>query len=137
MPLYAYECPEGHGFESFFRMTQDSSSAVCPVCERAASKVLLPPRISVENVRYECPVTGKPITSKHQHAENLRVHGCHVLEPGEADAARRVREQTDRELDRVIGESVERQIEQMPTHKVEQLANEMAVSDVTIERTPV
>lgn len=134
MPLYDYKCPEGHGFESFFRMTQDSSSAVCPVCERAATKVLTPPRVTVENVRYRCPITDKVITSKRDHANNLRVHGCHVMEPGEADAIRAANARADAEFERRVGETVEREIEQMPTAKVERLANELATHDATIVR---
>lgn len=30
---------------------------------------------------YRCPITGKPITSRSQHRENLKRHGCEVAEP--------------------------------------------------------
>ena len=32
---------------------------------------------------YDCPITGMPVTSKHEHRENLKRHGCRVLESGE------------------------------------------------------
>ena len=35
MPTYEYECPEGHGFEKFQKMT-DKPRAKCPVCGKAA-----------------------------------------------------------------------------------------------------
>lgn len=35
MPTYEYECPEGHVFEKFQKMT-DKPRAKCPVCGKAA-----------------------------------------------------------------------------------------------------
>jgi putative FmdB family regulatory protein len=37
MPTYEYECPEGHVFEKFQKMT-DKPRAKCPVCGRAATR---------------------------------------------------------------------------------------------------
>ena len=39
MPTYEYECPEGHGFEKFQKMT-DKPRAKCPVCGKAAARKL-------------------------------------------------------------------------------------------------
>src|SRR6266508_5709886 len=37
MPTYEYECPEGHRFEKFQRMT-DKPRAKCPTCGKAATR---------------------------------------------------------------------------------------------------
>jgi putative FmdB family regulatory protein len=37
MPTYEYQCPEGHVFEKFQKMT-DKAGAKCPACGKAASR---------------------------------------------------------------------------------------------------
>jgi putative FmdB family regulatory protein len=37
MPTYEYQCPEGHGFEKFQKMS-DKPGAKCPICGKAASR---------------------------------------------------------------------------------------------------
>jgi putative FmdB family regulatory protein len=37
MPTYEYECPEGHRFEKFQKMT-DRPRAKCPTCGKAATR---------------------------------------------------------------------------------------------------
>jgi putative FmdB family regulatory protein len=37
MPTYEYECPEGHAFEKFQKMS-DKPRARCPVCGKPASR---------------------------------------------------------------------------------------------------
>ena len=37
MPTYEYECPDGHAFEKFLKMT-DKPRAKCPVCGRPATR---------------------------------------------------------------------------------------------------
>src|SRR6476646_11660254 len=37
MPTYEYQCPEGHVFEKFQKMT-DKPRARCPVCGKAATR---------------------------------------------------------------------------------------------------
>jgi putative FmdB family regulatory protein len=37
MPTYEYECPEGHAFEKFQKIT-DKPRTKCPVCGKAATR---------------------------------------------------------------------------------------------------
>jgi len=37
MPTYEYQCPEGHAFEKFQKMT-DKPRAKCPVCGKSATR---------------------------------------------------------------------------------------------------
>jgi putative FmdB family regulatory protein len=39
MPTYEYRCPEGHTFDRFQKIT-DKPRAKCPVCGRAASRLI-------------------------------------------------------------------------------------------------
>lgn len=49
---------------------------VCPECGGSLGQVFYPPSVSVENVSYACPITGKPIKSKREHRDNLKRHNC-------------------------------------------------------------
>lgn len=51
---------------------------------------------------YQCPITGKEISGKRAHRENLERHGCHVNEPGVKEAAERVRRDRDLALDKRV-----------------------------------
>lgn len=77
------------------------------------------------NYEYACPITGKPILSKREHIDNLRRHGCHVLESGEKEANERRRAETDAALETAIDQTVEKAIDQMPSDKRELLAREL------------
>jgi len=83
---------------------------------------------------YDCPITGRHITSKAAHEENLRVHGCHVLETGEKETAARVRAEADIALESKIDVTVEKAIDAMPSEKREKLYNELKTSDISVER---
>lgn len=39
------------------------------------------PMVMSDLPAYNCPITGKPITSRSKHRENLKMHGCEVAEP--------------------------------------------------------
>ena len=40
---------------------------------------------------YNCPITGKPITSMSEHRENLKRHGMRVMEPSESPTKGKIR----------------------------------------------
>lgn len=45
--------------------------------------MLAAPQISADYEMYQCPITDKPVEGRVAHRENLKQHGCRVLEPGE------------------------------------------------------
>lgn len=57
---------------------------------------------------YDCPVTGKWIEGRRAHEENLKRHGCRVVEKGEKEEWIRDRERADRDMDRKLEETVAR-----------------------------
>ncbi|HEY6018995.1 MAG TPA: hypothetical protein VIY48_03615, partial [Candidatus Paceibacterota bacterium] len=56
-------------------------------CGSPARRVISAPLFSVDQTGYDCPITGKWISSKREHRENLAQHGCRVLEDGETQAS--------------------------------------------------
>jgi hypothetical protein len=98
-------------------------------------RLISAPFVKVDNVGYTCPITNKWIGSKQEHRNNLARHDCRLLEDGEHEDNTRKRQQANIELDKKIEESVEKQIESMPTDKVERLAKEVQAGfDVQINR---
>jgi hypothetical protein len=54
------------------------------------------PMVMPDLPAYQCPITGKPITSRSKHRENLARHNCVVAEP---DSAPRSNWQQDKKDD--------------------------------------
>lgn len=69
-----------------------------------------PPRIhlALDYKPYRCPITGKPIEGKRAHQENLKRHGCRLLEKGEKEQNVRERAESDRKLEKAIDVAVEK-----------------------------
>lgn len=134
MPLYDFECTEGHCFERMVRLKDFEAEQFCS-CNAPAKRLISAPMIQVESVGYNCPVTGDWIGSKRAHNDNLAKHGCRVLESGEKEAAAAYRQKAEAEFDRKIEDTVEREIEAMPSAKKEALANELTRGKVDLELT--
>lgn len=107
----------------------------CSKCGTPATEDSPPAKVYRQlDVDYACPVTGKPIRSKKAHEENLRLHGCHVLETGEKENAQRNYQRAEKEFDAAIEQTVEEEIAKLPPEKLQQLAAEVATTDVQITR---
>lgn len=136
MPLYAFHCPEcAHKFDRFLRLAEYQTPQGCGKCGALADRQVTAAAIVPDYAPYQCPVTGKLIDGRKAHQENLKRHGCRVLEPGEKEATERMRAQEDAELDKAVEATTEQFIESLPTRKKEQLVAEVqAGMDVTFER---
>lgn len=134
MPLYDFKCPNGHTFERMVKLADFEAEQKC-ACGGVSERVISAPRISSVSYDYECPITGKAITSKHAHEENLRRHDCRIYEPGETQANARAAAEADAAFDRGLDETVEKLYDAMPGEKKEKLANELlSGADIAIER---
>lgn len=134
MPMYDYRCALGHRFERMLPLASYREPQEC-ACGAPSRRLILPTLISVENVEYDCPITGKMITSKHAHEENLKLHDCRVHEPGETQGLKDRQARADADLDRKLDETVERQWESYSSDQKERLTNELlSGTDVTYER---
>lgn len=113
----------------------DKTGPVCSKCGGTAVEGPPPARIFRQlDVDYECPVTGKPIRSKHAHEENLRIHDCHILEKGEREDRERNKLYHDKKLDAELDKSVEQLLGSLPDSAVDALAKDITSSEVTFER---
>lgn len=135
MPVYPYKCPSCQkSFDRFLRLAEYDSPQTCD-CGAVAVKQISAPAVYGDYAGYNCPITGKWIEGRRAHEENLRRHGCRVLEPGETEAARRAQAASEAEFDRKIEQTAEQLIAGLPPRKLEKLASEMQSGvTATVER---
>ena len=124
MPLYDFACDNGHKFERMVALRDFEVVQIC-YCGADSSRLISKPMFTVDHTGYDCPITGKWIGSKHQHRENLAIHGCRVLETGEKDRNEADRKEADEKLDKILDKAVEQQFDAMPSDKKESLHNEL------------
>lgn len=136
MPTYTYRCPScSKTFDRILRLAEYRAPQHCS-CGSLAERVLMPPAIHADtHIAYHCPVTGKYIEGRHAHEENLRRHGCRVLEAGETSSVTAARAKEEAALESAVERTAEEFVSRLPSRQVEQLASELqAGADVTINR---
>lgn len=135
MPVYDYKCPACENrFERFLRLADYNDPQQCQ-CGTIAVKQLAAPAVRGDYAGYSCPVTGAWIEGRRAHEENLRKHGCRVLEPGETESVRRNAALEESRLDKAVEETADRFIAGLSSAKREQLASEItAGATVTVTR---
>lgn len=112
----------------------ENGKHVCE-CGAESSVQIMPVAIAPMFTPYRCPVTDVPITTKRAHDENLKKHGCRVLETGETEQAKRVRMEADLQLDKSVEATTEAFVENLSGDQRSQLANEVASGlDVGFQR---
>jgi putative FmdB family regulatory protein len=125
MPLYSYKCPAcGSSFDRLLRLIDYDLPQTC-TCGSPAVKQLAAPAVRGDYAGYNCPVTGQWIEGRRAHEENLRRHGCRVLEPGETQSAKASHAQGEAAFDRQIEETAEQLVAGLSSQKLEKLAGEM------------
>lgn len=125
MPTYSYKCPEcGLQFDRFLRLRDYEQPQTC-TCGAVAAKQLSAPAVRGDYQAYDCPITGKRIEGRRQHEENLRLHGCRVLEPGETQSARTNHSRQEAEFDLMVEQTAEQFVAGLSPQKLEKLASEM------------
>lgn len=137
MPVYTYRCPDCRTRSDIFKPLADlNREEYCPDCLTPRQRLISAPAVHGDYAAYNCPVTGQLIEGRRAHEENLKKHGCRVLEAGETAQARRAAAREESDLDRSVDSTVEQFYEALPTEKREQLA--VAVQsglDVSITRS--
>ena len=132
MPVYDICCEAGHVSEVFIPLTEFNRPIFC-TCNAPARRLISAPMFAVDNTGYSCPITGKWISSKREHLDNLRRHDCRVLETGEHEAAAARRRADDEALERAVDATVERTVEELPSAKKEQLYAEITRGGLDVE----
>lgn len=107
----------------------------CLQCGSLMNRQICAPAVRGDYAGYSCPITGKWIEGRRAHQENLKQHGCRVLEPGETEGTKRARAAADAALDKSVEQTVDKFVETLPTAKRERLFAEVEGGlDVAIER---
>ena len=124
MPFFDYKCVEcNHKVEIYFKIEEREYK--CPRCNKPMIKLMPSPAVRGDYEPYNCPITGKLISGKREHEENLKRHHCRVLESGEARDAARVRAEADKTLEDKVCDTIAREVEAMSPRQQEQLALEL------------
>ncbi len=137
MPLYTFQCPACSGTRDVV-VPIDQRNHAHVVCGCGAAMVrhqIYRQMVKADLPGYTCPITGQWIEGRRQHEENLKRHGCRVLESGETDAVRRNRAQAEAALERSVAETVEAEIHAMTPRQRELLASDLQTQSADIIRT--
>lgn len=126
MPLYSYKCPTCSKKRDIFKPIAELDRVEkCLNCNFSMNRLLSAPMVRGDYEGYSCPVTGKWIEGRRAHEENLKKHGCRLLEPGETEAARKAGAAREAAFDAAVDSTVEEFVETLPTEKKERLAAEL------------
>lgn len=107
MPLYDYECPAcSHRWEVVKRIALLDREEPCPFCSTVGRRLISPPLVANDYPPYNCPITGKLISGRREHIENLKRHGCRVYEPGETQEFLKRRQEREKKWDAVLESAV-------------------------------
>jgi hypothetical protein len=127
MPLHDYFCGKCNEIEERFCAVADLDKAQVCYCGAVMERVFLrfPFATVQEDICYDSPIDGRPITSKQARIEDLARADCVPYEEGiRQDQDRRKRE-SEAALDRAVDATVEREIALMPAKKKEKLTAEL------------
>ena len=126
MPLYLYKCPTCSRKRDILKRIADLDRAEhCLHCGFAMNRQLAAPMVRGDYPGYNCPITGNWIEGRRAHEDNLKRHGCRVLEPGETEGVKRAAAAAAVAEEEAIDDTVEEFFETLPTAKKEQLAAEV------------
>lgn len=126
MPLYQFQCAEGHGFERFVPLAEFEQVQACD-CGQPSQRVIGAPMLvsGQPECRYDSPIDGRPITTWAQRRDDLARSNCRPYDPEmKTDYQARV-QASARALDESVGQSVEEAIAKMPTATRAKLYSEL------------
>jgi len=132
MPIYVYKCTSCDNQFEVVRSVKDHSPYEFCNCGNLASQYITPPMVFIPShmqatggINYCSPIDGKPITTMAQRRDDLARNDCIEYDPEmKKDVDRRVKNE-ELKLDKMVDETVDREIEKMPAIKKERLESEM------------
>ena len=137
MPVYVFECKNGHKFDRFLSLKNYDKPQTCE-CGESAKRKIVATMVSCDmqpSDYYISPVSGKRITSYKQRKEDMKANGCVDYEPSMKKLQQERIYKEDKELEKQVEKTVEKEWERMPTQKREKLANELlSGADIELER---
>ncbi len=127
MPIYVYQCEDGHQFDIYLKIKDLDQKQICK-CGKEAKRKIVPTMLNCDIQpwdHYISPASGKLITSYKERREDMAATGCVDYDPGvKTDYQKRIKD-GDSKLDKAIDQTVEQEFEKMPSQKKERLANEL------------
>lgn len=137
MPTYLYKCPTCTAKQEIIKKLADlDRTEHCPKCNFAMNRQVVAPMVRPDYAGYNCPITGDWIEGRAAHEENLKKHGCRILEDGERQEAEKVAKARDEAFFESVGETAAKFVAQLPPSKQEQLAKEIdAGVGLAVERS--
>lgn len=76
MPLYRVRCPDCGAEEELYRSLKEYNALPAHCGDRAMERVICPPMVVADISPYRSMIDGSWITSRSQHRDHLRAHGC-------------------------------------------------------------
>jgi putative FmdB family regulatory protein len=137
MPCYQYSCPKEHAFEVVLPVADYRTPQACPECGTLGRRIIsLPLLVSSQGeCNYRSPIDGRPITSRAARIEDMRRNGCREYDPEMKVDAERFRARSQAELEAKFDDTIEREIDKMPSGTRERLGNELqSGADISVER---
>lgn len=137
MPLYDYHCDDCLQKRAIFKpLRLLDRTEFCQCGTRTPMRRLISAAaIRTDYSGYSCPVSGKWIEGKRAHEENLKRHGCRVLETGEREAAQRFAQAEETALENKLTETAARLVEAMPSEKKAALGRELETTTDKLVRS--
>lgn len=137
MPIYVYECKGGHRFDLYLPLKDYNTTQKCE-CGEDANRKTVPTMISPDIApwdHYISPASGKLITSHKERRQDMKESGCVDYEPSLRKDYQKNQRNEEMKLEKAIDETVDREIELMPSHKRESLERELdSGADIAYER---
>lgn len=126
MPLYVYKCTGcGARREILKALALLDRVEGCNDCDFVMQRQVAAPMVVGDYEGYDCPITGQRIEGRRAHVENLKRHGCRVLEPGETEVVRRNAAAAETAFDKAVEATAEEFVETLPSAKRERLGAEL------------
>lgn len=127
MPIYKYECSQGHQFDKFLPMKNYKDPQICE-CGSDAKRVLVPTMLSLDIAnwdRYISPTSGKLITSHKERKQDMRESGCVDYEPSLKKNYKKNQRDEELKIEKSLDNTVDEIFEKMPSQKKEMLEREL------------
>lgn len=135
MPTYSYQCPDGHRTLLAVPVSLYQPAVPCGTCAAIAEREFTPPVLVkvAQDVHYASPVTGEPIRSHAARREDMARHGAVEYDPEMTKDYDRRREESQRQFEAAIDQTVTEEIAKMPSDKKAKLAREVLDGGLTTE----
>jgi len=127
MPIYVYECTQGHRFDKFLPLKDYNTTQVCE-CGKNAYRKIVPTMLSPDIApwdAYVSPTTGNLITSHKQRKQDMRNSGCVDYEPSLKKNYKRSEREEELKIEKSLDNTVDEIYEKMPSQKKEMLEREL------------